>query len=183
MRIEACFDARRSQGSALSLVPAGTDATGAWTADDRHPRFDEVAFSALLIHAPHQFLDAAALGMTEDDDMGYAEIANGEFEGGAGSMVEPVRLERRQDVGGVAADEQLAGFGRVEDRRIDTRVRTGNDHSLRVLPLLLRLEKLRPPFAVVAAEPPEIREKAIDGRHLCHLCDSRPRFHRRSSGT
>jgi hypothetical protein len=35
----------------------------------------------------------------------------------------------------------------------------------------------------VAAEPPEIREKAIDGRHLCHLCDSRPRFHRRSSGT
>ena len=71
--------------------------------------------------------------MAADDDVAHAERGDGIFDGRRHAAVH--RRERRDDVAGVAADEEVAGL-RLEDMLgHHARIRAGDHQRLGLLPL------------------------------------------------
>ncbi len=110
------------------------------------PVMDEAALArgGIMEHAGQRGMSAAALAMAHDDDFLDLQLGHRKFERGRDAVMARRRLERRNQIGDVAHDENLAGQ-RVEDLRgLDAAVGAGNDHQLGRLALGQRL----PAFAL-----------------------------------
>jgi hypothetical protein len=81
----------------------------------------------------HQRLHRAAVGMTADDDVAHAEREHGIFDGRRHAAI--LRRERRDDIAGIAAHEQVAGLGLHDQLGDDAAVGTGDDQGLGALPV------------------------------------------------
>ncbi len=113
----------------------------------------------------HQGMDAAALGVTHDDDVLDLKVAHGEFHSGAGAVIIVVGLVGRDEVRHVPHDEQLARTDAEFQRRINARIRAGDHHGLGLLTLgheifdrlLVLAEVFRAELAVTLEERCEAR--------------------------
>jgi hypothetical protein len=77
--------------------------------------------------------DAAASGVTDDDQMLEIEIQDSELDRRTDAVKVPAGFVGRNEVRDVAQYEELTGH-RTEDRLgIDAAVRAGNDHRVRIL--------------------------------------------------
>ena len=98
--------------------------------------------------------DAAAALMAHDHDLRDVELGNRELQRGRDAMTPAARLERRNEVGDVANDENLAGIGVEDGRRIGPAVAAGDDDCARRLALGQFLPAPARGFEPVGAEPP-----------------------------
>jgi hypothetical protein len=77
--------------------------------------------------------DAAATGVTEDDDMADAEHLHRELERREHAVADAVPRERRHEIRDVADDEQFAGMGVKDDLRRHPGIAAADDHDIRRL--------------------------------------------------
>ena len=73
------------------------------------------------------------MGVAADDDVLNAKSGHGELDGRCFTPV--ARTVRRDDIPGVAKDEQIAGLGLGQQSRIDAGVGTGDEEGLGMLSL------------------------------------------------
>ena len=77
--------------------------------------------------------------MTHHDHVPDAQVQHRKLDGGADAVELAARLVGRHEVRHVAHHEQLARHGGEDGLRIDAAVAAGDDHHLRILPVLGKL--------------------------------------------
>ena len=120
--------------------------------DQVHPAGDEVAMRRVhtIALVAAEGVDAAAGGMSEDDDVLDLQRPDGELDGGRGAVVVGVGLVGGHEVRDVADHDHLPGIGVEDDLGRDAAVHAGDHQDARVLPGLGEL-------GVVVALAPEAR--------------------------
>ena len=110
------------------------------------------------------------MGVAEHDDVADAEHLHREFERREHAMADPVRRERRHQIGDVAHDEQLARMSIEDHLRRDPGIAAADDHDVRRLAAPRELT-----IAVALGRHPPDEEIAIaldeakrESRHVRH---------------
>src|SRR4249919_2190881 len=124
--------------------------------DLAHPFVDEAAFSRrCAMELPGQCGgDTAAALMAHDNDFRNVELGDRELQRGRDAMTPTARLERRNEVGDVANDENLARIGVEDGGGIGTAIGTGDYNCTWRLALGQFLPSPAGRFEPVGAKPP-----------------------------
>ena len=117
----------------------------------------------LLRRALHQGVDAAAVGVSDYDDMFHLQAVHRVLQRGADAVVAGIRFIRRDQVRDVADHEKVSGIAFRDQSGVHARVGTGDDQTPGMLPVLQLVEQLGVSRKIGVPETPESMQHFFNG--------------------
>jgi len=101
-------------------------------------------------------VDAAAIRMAKHQKMGNAKNSDRVFNGRRGAVMIAIRVERRDQVGNIAVNEELTTFTTKKGHGVNAAVTAGDNHGPGMLAHISKMLKPAPVFFIFKGTPSQI---------------------------